>query len=323
MPVPGSLPVRLAPALDGASLVFAVGLATTCGVAFGLAPALQLARADVVQALRGGRGSVGGRNRLRTALVGIEIAVALVVLTLAGLFLKSFRNALSVSPGFDSARVMLASIDLGGRGYNKQTGGALLDDLLQRLNETPGVERAAAGNYVPLDLRGIPTGVISIEGKEPDPSRKIYYYYTTADYFATMASRSSPARISRRALAPIAARRRDRRGDGPPLLARRKSRRPPLRSQRRHLCDRGHRAHAEAGKDERVAPARRVAADAHTVCLQPRDPRPHDARRSPRLVPAIRNAVRGSIRNSRCSTRAHCSSISRTISSSSACPRRC
>lgn len=186
IPLPGSLPIKIAPRMDWLSLVFAAGLGTACGVGFGLAPALQLARSDVLHSLRGGRGALGGRSRLRDLFVGIEVAVALVVLVFAGLFLKSFRNALVANPGFEPGRVMLATIDLAGRGYTRATGGALLDDLLQRLATVPGVERASAGSYVPLDLRGTSTGVISIDGKEFDPNRKILYYYATAGYLATM-----------------------------------------------------------------------------------------------------------------------------------------
>ena len=186
LPLPHGLPIRLAPALDWSSLAFAVGAATACGVTFGLAPALQLARSDVLAALAGGRGSVGGRHRLREVLIGLEVAVALVVLVLAGLFLKSFHNALVVSPGFDSGRVLLTGLDLGERGYNGRTGGALLDDLLSRLRALPGVAQASAANYVPLDMRGVSTGVISIQGKAFDPNRKIIYYYVSAEYFSTL-----------------------------------------------------------------------------------------------------------------------------------------
>ncbi len=186
VPLPGNLPIRLAPELDWLSIAFAGGLAAVCGVAFGLAPALQLARADVIQSLRSGHGSLGGRSLLRDILVGIEVGVALVVLVLAGLFLKSFRNAHTVQTGFEAGPVMLAGVDLGGRGYNRRTGAALLDDLVQRLEAIPGVERASTANYVPLDLHGPPTGVVSIEGKEFDPNRKILYTFVTPGYFATL-----------------------------------------------------------------------------------------------------------------------------------------
>jgi predicted permease len=186
VPLPGALPIRLAPALDWTSLAFAGGIATVSGVAFGLTPALQLARGDVQAFLSGGLGSIGGRSRMRDALIGLEVAVALIVLVLAGLFVQSFRNAVALSPGFDSRPVLLSGLDLGGHGYNARTGGALLDDLLQRLNAAPGVAHAAASNAVPLDLHGPDTGVISIAGKEFDPNRKILYYSVTPGYFATL-----------------------------------------------------------------------------------------------------------------------------------------
>lgn len=186
IPLPGSLPVRLDVRIDGASLAFATALGVVCGLSFGLAPAWQLAHGDVLHALRGGRGAVGGRSRLRELLVGLQVAVSLVVLVLAGLFWKSLRNATTTNPGYDLDRVMLAAIDLAGRGYNQATGAALLDQILQRLAATPGVEHAAAANMVPLDLRGIPTGVTSVEGKPFDAGRKIVYFSVTPGYFAAM-----------------------------------------------------------------------------------------------------------------------------------------
>jgi len=186
IPLPDGLPIHITLELDWTSFLYTTGLGTVCGLAFGLVPALQLVRADVVHSLRGGRGMTGRRNRLRDALVGMEIAVALIVLVVGGLFLKSFRNALHANPGFDADRVLLLGLDFGGRGYNAQTGGALLDDLLQRLKTLPGVAGASAANIVPLDLRGIPTGVISIQGREFDPNRRILYYRVTSGYFATL-----------------------------------------------------------------------------------------------------------------------------------------
>lgn len=186
IPLPGSLPIRLAPPLDWSSVLFTSTLGLVCGVIFGLAPALQLARSDILGALRGGRGAVTGRSLVRDALVGLEVCTALVVLVLAGLFFKSFQNALAARPGFDADSVMLVSLDLGGRGYNAKTGQAFLDDLLQRLAALPQIEHAAAANYVPLDLHGPATGVISIDGQPFDPNRKILYYGITPGYFATM-----------------------------------------------------------------------------------------------------------------------------------------
>jgi putative ABC transport system permease protein len=102
IPLPANLPVKIAPELDASSLVFAMTLGTLCGIAFGLTPAWQLAHSDILQSLRGGRGSLGGRSRMRDLLVGLQVAVALVVLVLAALFLKSFHNSLVARPGIRS-----------------------------------------------------------------------------------------------------------------------------------------------------------------------------------------------------------------------------
>lgn len=186
LPAAGSYPIRISPELDATSFVFAAIVALVCGVLFGLAPATQLARSDVLRALRGGRGALGGRSWLRDGLVALEVAVALVVLVLAALFLKSFRNSLAADTGYDTTHVMLASIDLGGRGYDGERGRALLDEALRRLRDTPGVVATAAAAAVPLDVRGLATGVFAAAGKPFDPNWKALYFDVTPGYFAAM-----------------------------------------------------------------------------------------------------------------------------------------
>jgi putative ABC transport system permease protein len=186
IPLPPSLPLKIAPGIDSSSLIFATLIAMFCGVAFGLAPAWQLSRGDILQSLRGGRGNLSGRNRMRDLLVGLQVAVALVVLVLAGLFLKSFRNSIRMPTGFDQDRVLLAQIDLAGRGYSKEKARVFLDQLLPRLEMLPEVEHASAAGNIPLDIRGLATGVIDVEGAPFDPQRKILYYNVAPSYFATM-----------------------------------------------------------------------------------------------------------------------------------------
>ena len=188
MPVPSSVPVSLSPHLDWFSLVFAVGLAVLCGILFGLAPALQLARADLLDSLRGGRGLAGGRSLMRDILVAAEVAVALVVLVLAALFTRSFNNSKKFDTGYDANRVLLASLDLAGRGYNQQTGATLLQNLLPRVAALPGVAAVSAAGAVPLDIRGLPRGNIDVEGRPYDPGHpeQIIYYNATPGYFATL-----------------------------------------------------------------------------------------------------------------------------------------
>jgi predicted permease len=186
IPLPSGVPIKFVVEFDAASALFATLVGAACGIAFGLAPALQLARANVLDALRGGRAALAGRSRLRDIVVGFEIAVALIVLVLAGLFLKSFRNSQKANPGFDTEHVMLATVDLAGRGYDQARGQQFMSELMHRLEARPGVARSALAGIVPLDFRGMPTGVIDVEGKAFDPERKILYANVTPGYFATL-----------------------------------------------------------------------------------------------------------------------------------------
>jgi predicted permease len=81
---------------------------------------------------------------------------------------------------------MLANVDLAGRGYTQETGRVFLDEVMRRLESTPGVARASAAGNLPLDLRGMPSSVISIVGETFDPKRKINFYNVTSGYFETM-----------------------------------------------------------------------------------------------------------------------------------------
>ena len=123
---------------------------------FGLAPAWQASRTDLVSALRdGGRtGNAGARARGRNALVGGEVALALVLLVGASLFVRSFlnlqhANRVSRRAADDAARLH-ARQRYAGRG----TKGRRVDDMLARVERLPGVQAAAASNLIPLDGGG-------------------------------------------------------------------------------------------------------------------------------------------------------------------------
>lgn len=187
IPLPSGLPLHLEIRLDLGSLAFAVAVAVGCGLVFGLAPALLLARRDVLGALRGGRGLAGGRSRLRDLLVGTEVAVALVVLVVAGLFLKSFHRAQNFPTGYAADDVLLVNVDLAGRGYTKDKAQVFLANLFRELERTPGFVAASAAQIVPLDVRGVPVGNIAVEGRPSDgPIEQIFYYQATPGYARTM-----------------------------------------------------------------------------------------------------------------------------------------
>jgi predicted permease len=184
--LPGSLHLRVATELDWTALLFGSGLALGCGVIFGLAPALQLARADVIDSLRTGSGALPGRSRLRDILVAAEVALALVLLVLASLFSVSFRHALAANPGFDVDRVLLSSLDFTSKGYSADRTRAFTEDLLRRLRETPGITGASVSNSVLLDLHGLPTGVIWVHGTTFDPNAKIRYAFASPGHLQTL-----------------------------------------------------------------------------------------------------------------------------------------
>jgi macrolide transport system ATP-binding/permease protein len=190
VPMPGNLPIKLVSHLDATGCAFSVLLGIACGLLFGLAPALQLTRADVNPALKvGGRGAgAAPRHRLRNLLVAAEVAIALVVLVLAGLFLKSFRNAHIVDPGFDTRNVLLSSFDLAAKGYDKKAARAFIRELLPRLQATSGVAAATVATFVPLDVRGVPKTPFAIEGQATSAGRPevALYGYVAPGYFRTL-----------------------------------------------------------------------------------------------------------------------------------------
>src|SRR6185295_15937566 len=114
VPLIGAFPIRFQTDLDGVSLVFAASLGILCGLIFGAAPAVQLARVDPQAALRSGSRNAG-RSGLRNTLMAVEVGLALVVLLAAALFFRSFNEAHDTNPGFKREGVLLAAYDLSGR----------------------------------------------------------------------------------------------------------------------------------------------------------------------------------------------------------------
>ena len=117
---PVDLPIDLGLRMDTSTLLFATVISLLTGLVFGLAPAIQASGAETITALKEeGRSGSGGRasGRLRHALVVAQVAVCLVLLVGASLFLRSFIAAQSLSPGFDPSHVVTASMDLFPSGY--------------------------------------------------------------------------------------------------------------------------------------------------------------------------------------------------------------
>ncbi len=187
VPMIGSVPIKLQTGIDGVSLAFALGLGLLCGLIVGIAPAVQLARIDPQAALRSGA-RTAGRNPLRNWLMAIEVALALVVLMSAALFVRSFSEARDTDPGFRREGVLLAEYDLSGRNLSNAAVRDFTNRLLVRMRVLPGVESAAIAAQVPLDIHGLPLRAFTLEGRAAtggSPDRALSNI-VTPEYFRTM-----------------------------------------------------------------------------------------------------------------------------------------
>ncbi len=179
---------------DPVILLFAVLTTTLTGLLFGVAPALQAARTDLVTATKEGAGAPVGASRTRVflgqGLVVAQVALCLVALVAAGLFVLSLRNAFDIDPGFDHEQLVVASMDLDGSGYDREEGLLRLERIVDELTAFPGVERAAIAGSAPLTgtmaFRMFPVGAEDQVG--PD-GVYLDLMSVSDDYFETMGIR--------------------------------------------------------------------------------------------------------------------------------------
>ncbi len=161
--IPESVELGLNPRVLAFTLV--VGMAS--GLLFGLAPVFQLTRRDTLSALRdeGGAVATGVRaGRLRGAFVVLQIALTLVLLVGAGLFLRTLHNAYAVDLGYRVDRVLLAEVNLDVRNYTEATGQVFYAQLLDRLRAVPGIQGVSAARVAVLGGGARSLGV-SVDGR--------------------------------------------------------------------------------------------------------------------------------------------------------------
>jgi predicted permease len=187
-PMIGAFPILFPTKVDQFTLAFAMLLGAACGLIFSAAPAVHLARLDVQDGLRSSSNTLS-RSRARKVLMGVEVALAMVVLIAAALFLQSFRTARQTDPRFRPEGVLLAAYDLSGRNPDDASEREFAAHLLERLRSLPDVEAAAIATNVPVDLHGIPSRPFTVEGRvrtEPGQDRAISNTVTPG-YFKVMA----------------------------------------------------------------------------------------------------------------------------------------
>jgi len=184
-------PAMLQPPLDAQVLAFTTALAFLVSILAGLAPALHAARANINEMLKeGGRTGTSGApsHRLRGLLVTSEVALAVVALVGAGLFLKSFQTARSMDPGFKPDGVALAQFDFSTAGYNARQTDSFCRRLREGLERQPGVTAVSYDDSVPLGFSGGNWETLEVEGYVPgrNENMKIYRDLISPGYFDSM-----------------------------------------------------------------------------------------------------------------------------------------
>jgi len=185
---PADLPRIDSIRLNGTVVMFTLGAALLTSLIFGLIPALQATNEHLLRGLQeSGRSGGGGRtHRMRAALVVVEMALAVVLLTGAGLLIRSFLALTNVDPGFQPGGAMALRVSFQGGEYrNGDQVRARVDQLLERLRSLPGVTAVAAGNVLPLAGAG-PMNDFAVDGAPPPPpdvNQEIAVGGVTPDYF--------------------------------------------------------------------------------------------------------------------------------------------
>ena len=176
---PGMVPYYIHWEISARGIAYTVAVSALTGLVFGLAPALQAGRLNLQEALRdGARGSgqSGRRARMRNGLVVLEVAMALVLLVGASLFVRSYLNLQHANPGFNPAPLLTLRVYMAGQPYASEDQRVQrVDDIVRRIESLPQVEAAFASNFIPLSSGGGGGGVV-IDGKAVAPGEEPFIF---------------------------------------------------------------------------------------------------------------------------------------------------
>ena len=187
---PTSLPASIAFEMNGRVLFFASLVTLATAIIFGLVPALRASKTNLVMALKAeGQGLSASRSWLRGALVVAQVALSLVALVCAGLFIRSLQAAQNVDLGFSNPdRLLLATTDFNVAGLKRDEAFVTVDQLLQRVRALPGVTSASFSSMVPLGFGGHSYSGTKVEGYVPrrDEEVSAERVIVSDGYFETM-----------------------------------------------------------------------------------------------------------------------------------------
>jgi putative ABC transport system permease protein len=176
--------------LDGRVLIFALVVTVLSGIIFGTAPALQCARANLVESLKeGGRGNVGSRgDRMRKALVVSEVTLALALLVASALLVKGFLRLQTRDYGWDEENLLTFRITLPEKDYpNEESVSGFYRDVVERLASLPGVESVGGSSILPM--KGESNTYYDVPGQEAASLTErpvVSFRFVLPGYFRTM-----------------------------------------------------------------------------------------------------------------------------------------
>jgi putative ABC transport system permease protein len=162
---PIAIPITLEPHVDWRVLIFSMIASVVTGVLFGLVPALQATKPDLIPALKDAVSQSGVRRSwLRGGLVVAQVAVSLLLLIAAGLTLRALQRLRVMNPGFNPENALMMNFDLSLQGYDADAGAQLRKQLLNRVESLPGAQSASIADFMPLSMN-FSTAPILIEGR--------------------------------------------------------------------------------------------------------------------------------------------------------------
>lgn len=187
--IPAPVPLDLSVSVDARTLAYTFLISVVCGLLLGLAPAWTASRPKVANALKGDAGfeAVGRRISLRNLLVVAQVAMALVLLAVTGLFLRSLERASQINIGFKTRGLLLLSVDPRLNGYSPAKTRDFLSQLRERAATLPGID-AAVCTDVALLSGGVRSDGFTIHGHsaQVDPSIFADLYMVTPGYFEAL-----------------------------------------------------------------------------------------------------------------------------------------
>ena len=172
---PTTLPLSINGSLDGTVLVATMFVSILTAAVSGIVPAMRASALSPMSVLKDEALNTSGglqKSRLAAGLVIAQVALSLLLLTCAGLFVRSLYNAQKSDPGFDPNGVLLASFDLDPMGYSDAAGVEFERQLLDRVKQLPGVQSATLADFSPLSFTIHSDGVMP-EGYVPHPHESV------------------------------------------------------------------------------------------------------------------------------------------------------